>query len=67
MRCEKRWVAALVRVLWVAVTHPNGLHWDGPDVQGARARAHQEHLAHGRDLGRVEVERLVERQRALPS
>ena len=34
--------------------------------QGTRG-AHEEHEVHGRDLGRVEVERLVERQRALPS
>ena len=29
--------------------------------------AFSEHFAHGRDLGRVEAERLVERRRALPS
>ena len=29
--------------------------------------AHVEHLLHGRDLGRVEAQRLVERRRALPS
>ena len=29
--------------------------------------AHFEHLVHGRDLGRVEAERLVERRRFLPS
>ena len=34
--------------------------------QGTRG-AHGEHLAHVRDLGRVEAERLVERLRALPS
>ena len=34
--------------------------------QGTRG-AHHEHAAHGRDLGRVEAERLVERIRALPS
>ena len=34
--------------------------------QGTR-RAHEEHLAHVRDLGRVEAERLVERPRVLPS
>ena len=32
-----------------------------------RRRAHPEHDEHGRDLGRVEAERLVERRRALPS
>ena len=34
--------------------------------QGTRG-AHAEHEFHGRDLGRVEAERLVERRRALPS
>ena len=34
--------------------------------QGTRG-AHVEHAHHGRDLGRVEAERLVERVRALPS
>ena len=34
--------------------------------QGTRG-AHVEHVAHGRDLGRVEAERLVERRRFLPS
>eukprot|EP00964_Phaeocystis_antarctica_P031103 scaffold17599_cov43-Phaeocystis_antarctica.AAC.2 len=29
--------------------------------------AHEEHVAHVRDAGRVEAERLVERRRALPS
>eukprot|EP00964_Phaeocystis_antarctica_P025646 scaffold14435_cov55-Phaeocystis_antarctica.AAC.2 len=29
--------------------------------------AHLEHVAHGRDAGRVEAERLVERRRGLPS
>ena len=29
--------------------------------------AHVEHVAHGRDLGRVEAQRLVERCRVLPS
>ena len=43
----------------------------GPDsrlwgAQGTRG-AHVEHLEHGRDLGRVEAERLVERRRFLPS
>ena len=35
-------------------------------AQGMRG-AHGEHLAHVRDLGRVEAERLVERRRGLPS
>eukprot|EP00964_Phaeocystis_antarctica_P118376 scaffold82165_cov75-Phaeocystis_antarctica.AAC.2 len=34
--------------------------------QGTRG-AHFEHLFHGRDLGRVEAERLVERRRELPN
>ena len=34
--------------------------------QGTRG-AHGEHVVHGRDLGRVEAERLVERVRLLPS
>ena len=34
--------------------------------QGTRG-AHVEHVAHGRDLGGVEAQRLVERRRALPS
>ena len=43
----------------------------GPDSrlqggQGTRG-AHVEHVDHGRDLGRVEAERLVERRRGLPS
>ena len=36
--------------------------WGGRGTRGA----HREHLLHGRDLGRVEAERLVERRRALP-
>ena len=34
--------------------------------QGTRG-AHREHAVHGRDLGRVEAERLVELVRVLPS
>ena len=37
--------------------------WGGQGTRGA----HVEHPQHGRDLGRVEAERLVERRRALPS
>ena len=49
-----------------------GMHKEGPTQgcggQGTRARgAHPEHTQHGRDLGRVEAERLVEGIRALPS
>ena len=48
----------------------NGVRGEGPTQgcggQGTRG-AHHEHAAHGRDLGRVEAERLVERQRELPS
>ena len=37
-------------------------------VRGRGTRgAHEEHVAHARDLGRVEVQRLVERPRVLPS
>ena len=47
-----------------------GMHGDGP-TQGCRGQgtrgAHVEHLVHGRDLGRIEAERLVEHRRALPS
>ena len=47
-----------------------GVHGVGPTQgyggQGTRG-AHVEHLEHGRDLGRVEAERLVERRRFLPS
>jgi len=38
----------------------------GCGSQGTRG-AHLEHALHGRDLGRVEAERLVERRRGLPS
>ena len=48
----------------------SGMHGEGPTqgcgCQGTRG-AHEEHVAHGRDLGRVEAERLVERVRVLPS
>ena len=48
----------------------SGVHEVGPTQgwggQGTRG-AHEEHAAHGRDLGRVEAERLVERGRFLPS
>ena len=48
----------------------SGMHGKGPTQgcggQGTRG-AHVEHAAHGRDLGRVEAERLVERRRPLPS
>ena len=37
--------------------------WGGQVTRGA----HLEHVAHGRDLGRVEAERLVEGRRVLPS
>ena len=47
-----------------------GTHGEGPTQglmgQGTRG-AHEEHLDHVRDLGRVEAERLVERRRGLPS
>eukprot|EP00964_Phaeocystis_antarctica_P046224 scaffold26677_cov59-Phaeocystis_antarctica.AAC.7 len=48
----------------------SGAHGEGP-TQGCGAQgmcgAHPEHLVHGRDLGGVEAERLVERLRVLPS
>ena len=48
----------------------SGMHGEGP-TQGCGGQdtrgAHQEHVAHGRDLGRVEAKRLVERRRDLPS
>jgi len=47
-----------------------GMHGEGPTQgcggQGTRG-AHLEHADHGRDAGRVEAERLVERKRELPS
>ena len=47
-----------------------GTHGEGPTQggggQGTRG-AHQEHIGHARDLGRVEAEWLVERRRGLPS
>ena len=47
-----------------------GTHGEGPTQdcggQGTRG-AHEEHLAHVRDLGGVEAERLVEHRRGLPS
>ena len=68
MRCGKRCGPGGVTA-W-GCGDANGMHGDGPTQagggQGTRG-AHREHLAHGRDLGRVEVERLVERRRALPS
>ena len=39
----------------------------GQGTRGAHSEQHSEHAVHGRDLGRVEAERLVERLRALPS
>ena len=61
-----------VRAGWREVEGDRGAR----SVQGERARlqirgrarggAHVEHLVHGRDAGRVEGQRLVERPRALP-
>ena len=69
MRCGKKYGPGGVWGSWVSATqlHARG----GPDSrlcggQGTR-RAHIEHVVHGRDLGRVEAERLVERPRVLPS
>ena len=57
-----------VRALCVAATQSacTGRARLKTGVQGTRG-AHEEHLVHGRDLGRVEAERLVEGIRALPS
>eukprot|EP00964_Phaeocystis_antarctica_P018608 scaffold10266_cov58-Phaeocystis_antarctica.AAC.3 len=48
----------------------SGMHGEGTTQgcggQGTR-EAHSEHAVHGRDLGRVEAERLVEHPRVLPS
>ena len=67
MRCGKRSSPGGVRALSGG---EGGLHGEGPTQgcgsQGTRG-AHLEHAAHGRDLGRVEAERLVERRRKLPS
>ena len=41
----------------------SGMHGEGQGTRGA----HEEHVLHGRDLGRVEAQRLVERRRELPS
>ena len=46
--------------------HARGWLVQGCGGQGTRG-AHREHALHGRDLGRVEAERLVERRRDLPS
>ena len=50
--------------------HTGGMHGDGL-TQGSGAKgtrgAHEEHVAHGRDAGRVEAQRLVEGIRVLPS
>ena len=64
MQCAARCRLGGVKALGVAAQS------GGPDsrlgTRGTRG-AHQEHGGHGRDLGRVEAERLVERRRALPS
>ena len=67
--------------MWEEVDGPGGVRaLGGGDASGmctGRARlkawgpghergAHREHGAHGRDAGRVEAERLVERLRVLP-
>ena len=46
----------------------SGVDGEGQGLGGQGTRgAHGEHAGHGRDLGRVEAERLVERRRELPS
>jgi hypothetical protein len=47
--------------------HAQGCPNSRPGGQGHARRAHEEHGAHVRDLGRVKAERLVERRRVLPS
>ena len=68
MQCGKRCGLRGVRALGGG--NAIGMHEEGPTQgwggQGTRG-AHVEHLVHGRDLGRVEAERLVERLRFLPS
>ena len=68
MRCEKRYGPGGVMALGGG--DASGMHGEGPTQgcggQGTRG-AHVEHVAHVRDLGRVEAERLVERPRVLPS
>eukprot|EP00964_Phaeocystis_antarctica_P018609 scaffold10266_cov58-Phaeocystis_antarctica.AAC.4 len=64
MRCGRRCGPGGVRALGGG--DASGVHGEGPTqgcgAQGTRG-AHSEHGAHGRDLGRVEAERLVERVR----
>ena len=68
MRCGKRCGPGGVTALGGG--DAIGMHGEGPTQgcggQGTRG-AHLEHLAHIRDAGRVEAERLVERRRELPS
>ena len=51
--------------------HERHARREGPTVKAGGGRAwcgaHVEHVDHGCDAGRVEVERLVERRRVLPS
>ena len=69
MQCGTRYGPGGVRALGVAVTQSACTEkaptqgCEGQDTRGA----HVEHGDHGRDLGRVEAEQLVERRRALPS
>eukprot|EP00964_Phaeocystis_antarctica_P129384 scaffold93232_cov57-Phaeocystis_antarctica.AAC.3 len=54
-----------------AAAHERHARREGPAVKAGGAMgvrgAHGEHVAHVRDAGRVEAQRLVERQRGLPS
>ena len=56
---------------WGSGGRKRGAHAEDPRLegfgQGTRGGAHVEHGAHVRDAGRVEVQRLVELVRALPS
>ena len=67
IQCGKRCGPGEVRELGVWQRHTRG---EGP-TQGCGGQstrgAHVEHGPHGRDLGRVEAERLAERGRGLPS
>ena len=46
--------------------HTCGASYGGVSGQGTRGGAHREHVAHVRDAGGVEAQRLVERRRFLP-
>ena len=66
MRCGARYSPGGVRAMWVAETQSACTGRARLKAVGTRG-AHPEHVVHGRDLGRVEAERLVERRRELPN